>query len=51
MIKHTCKKPGERFRSIENSLRTVFRYDQNEYLKSINMNVSTNPMVKVDGKI
>jgi len=51
MIKHTCVRPDERFRSIENSFRTVFHYDQDEYLRSVNMNINTSTMMNVDGKI
>ncbi|RIA88165.1 Piwi domain-containing protein [Glomus cerebriforme] len=50
MIKHTCVKPFERFKSIENSLQNVFRYNQDENMKSINMNVDTR-MMTVEGRV
>jgi hypothetical protein len=49
MIKYTCVKPYERFQSIKRAVTNVFRYNQDENLKSINMNVSTEMMV-VEGK-
>ena len=51
MIKYTCVRPNDRFRSISNSFQNVFRYGTYEYLKSINMNVNTSSMMNVDGKI
>ena len=51
MIKYTGVKPNKRFKSIENSFRNVFHYDQDEYLKSININVNTSSVMNVDGKI
>ena len=50
MVKYTCVKPSERFRSIQSSFQNVFRYDQDDHLKSINMNVNTSAMVNVEGK-
>lgn len=50
MIKHTCVKPRERFKSIKDAIRNVFRYGQDENLKSINMNVDTE-MIVVEGRV
>ncbi|CAI2164293.1 15995_t:CDS:10 [Funneliformis geosporum] len=50
MIKHTCVKPADRFRTIDDSFRNFFRYDQNEHLKSINMNIDINTRVVVEGR-
>ncbi|CAG8767781.1 14112_t:CDS:2, partial [Funneliformis caledonium] len=50
MIKHTCVKPADRFRTIDDSFRNFFRYDQNEHLKSINMNIDINTKVIVEGR-
>ncbi|GBC05787.1 hypothetical protein RclHR1_06420010 [Rhizophagus clarus] len=50
MIKHTCVRPNERFQSIRKAVHDVFRYGQDENLKSINMNVDTEMMV-VEGRV
>ncbi|CAG8435462.1 9989_t:CDS:10 [Funneliformis mosseae] len=39
MIKFTCIKPAERFKTINSSFNNFFRYDSDEFLKSINMNI------------
>lgn len=49
MIKHTCVKPRERFQSIRDAIHNVFRYGQDENLKSISMGVDTE-MIIVEGK-
>ncbi|CAI2189936.1 18841_t:CDS:10, partial [Funneliformis geosporum] len=51
MIKHTCVKPAERFKIIDNSFRNFFRYDQDEILKSINMDIDVNTQVQVKGRV
>lgn len=49
MIKFTCVKPRERFQSIREAIHNVFRYGQDENLRSINMGVDTE-MIVVEGK-
>jgi len=46
MIKYT---PAERFMLIQNSSRNVLLYDQDDNLRSINMNVDTR-LMNIDGK-
>ena len=50
MIKFTCVKPVERFRTIDDSFRNFFQYDKNEHLKSISMNIDINTKVKLECK-
>src|SRR5947209_2198849 len=50
MIKYTCVKPNDRFRSIASSFQTVFRYYEDEYLISINKNMNPNCMLTVERK-
>ncbi|CAB4387407.1 unnamed protein product [Rhizophagus irregularis] len=50
MIKFTCVKPRERFQSIRDAIHNVFRYGQDENLRSINMGVDTE-MIVVEGRV
>ncbi|CAI2165391.1 7296_t:CDS:10 [Funneliformis geosporum] len=51
MIKFTCIKPADRFKTIDGSFRNFFRYDQDEFMKSINMNIDIETKVKVTGRV
>ncbi|CAG8717479.1 3492_t:CDS:2, partial [Acaulospora morrowiae] len=41
VIRHTCIKPKERFNRISYSVKEVFQYQRDPFLKSINMNVES----------